>query len=55
MCWGPYVALTLGVGYDAVDTQWHGVPSHPFGVSETLSHRSGPYVETSAGLPVDGT
>ena len=30
------VALTLGVGYDAVDTPW-------------------PYVETSAGLPADGT
>ena len=36
MCWRPCVALTLGVGYVAVDTPWDGVPSHPFGVSGTL-------------------
>ena len=55
MCWRPCVALTLGVGYVAVDTPWHGVPSHPFGVSGTLFTLFGPYVETSAGLPADGT
>ena len=27
----------------------------PFGVSEPCTHRLGPYVETSAGLPADGT
>ena len=30
------------MGYDAVDTPWHGVLDRP-------------YVETLAGLPVDGT
>ena len=32
-----------------------GHAGHPFGVSEPCTHRSGPYVETSAGLPADGT
>ena len=52
--WRPWTALTVGVGCDAVGT-WHGVPSRPFGDREPCTHRSGPYVETSAGLPVDGT
>ena len=26
MCWRPCVALTLGVGYVAVDTPWPGMP-----------------------------
>ena len=26
MCWRPCVALTLGVGYDVVDTPWPGLP-----------------------------
>ena len=43
-----------GVGCDAVGS-WHGVPSRPFGVREPCTHRLGPYVETSAGLPADGT
>ena len=32
-----------------------GYTGRPFGVSEPCTHRSGPYVETSAGLPADGT
>ena len=32
-----------------------GYAGCPFCVSEPYSHRSGPYVETSAGLPADGT
>src|SRR3954466_1145732 len=32
-----------------------GSTGRPFGVSEPCSHRSGPLVETSAGLPADGT
>ena len=32
-----------------------GYAGRPFGVSGPCSHRSGPYVETSAGLPEDGT
>ena len=32
-----------------------GHAERPFGVSEPSTHRSGPYVETSAGLPADGT
>ena len=55
MCWRPCVALTLGVGYDAVDTPWPVMLGAPFGVSEPCTHRPGPYVETSAGLPADGT
>ena len=55
MCWWPCVALTLGVGYDVVDTPWHGVPGARLVSREPCSHRSGPYVETSAGLPADGT
>ena len=49
------LALTLGVGYVAVDTPWHGVPSHPFGVSGTLFTSFGAVCETAAGLPTDGT
>ena len=26
MCWRPCVAVTLGVGYDAVDTPWPDMP-----------------------------
>ena len=55
MCWRPCVALTLGVGYDVVDTPWHGVPGARLVSREPCSRRSGPYVETSAGLLVDGT
>ena len=43
------------VGYDAVDTPWHGVPGARLVSREPCSHRSGTYVETSAGLPADGT
>ena len=32
-----------------------GYTGRPFGVTEPYTHRSGPYVETSAGLPADGT
>ena len=32
-----------------------GYAGRPFGVAEPCTHRSGPYVETSAGLPADGT
>ena len=32
-----------------------GYAGRPFGVSGPCSHRSGPYVETSAELPADGT
>ena len=32
-----------------------GYAGRPFGVSGPCSHRSGPYVETSARLPADGT
>ena len=44
--------LTLGVGYDAADTPWHGVPSRPFGVSGTLQlHTSfGAVGDTQAGF-----
>ena len=55
MCWRPCVALTLGVGYVAVDTPWHGVPSHPFGVTGTLFTSFGAVEDTPAGLPADGT
>ena len=43
-----------GVGCDAVGT-WHGVPGAHLVSREPCTHRSGPYVETSAGLPADGT
>ena len=43
------------MGYDAVDTPWHGVPGARLVSREPCSHRSGPYVETSVGLPADGT
>jgi len=46
--------LTKGVGYDAVG-KWPGVLSHPFGASGTLHTSFEAVVETSAGLPVDGT
>ena len=55
MCWGSCIALTLGVGYDAVDTPWLGMLGARLVSWEPYSHRSGPYVETSAGLPADGT
>ena len=55
MCWRPCVALSLGVGYDAVDTLWHGVPGARLVSQEPCTHRSGPYVETLAELPADGT
>ena len=32
-----------------------GYTGRPFGVTEPCTHRSGPYVETSAELPADGT
>ena len=43
------------MGYVAIDTPWHGVPGARLVSREPCSHRSGPYGETSAGLPVDGT
>ena len=46
--------LTRGVGCDAVGT-CHGVPGACLVSREPCPHRSGPYVETSAGLPADGT
>ena len=49
--WRPCAALTLGVGYDAVDTPWHGVPSCPFGVSGTLHTSFGAVEDTPAGSP----
>ena len=55
MCWRPCVALTLGVGYDAVDTPWPGMPGARLVSREPYTHRLGLYVETSAGLPADGT
>ena len=54
VCWRPCVALTGGVEYDAI-CKWPGVPSRPFGASGTLHTSFGAVVETSAGLPVDGT
>ena len=53
MCWQLYVALTLGVGYDAVDTQWPGVPRVTRMVDLGTLHTSFEAVsETSAGLPL---
>ena len=52
--WRSWAALTLGVGCDAVGT-WHGVPDARLVSQEPCTHRSGPYVETLVGLPVDGT
>ena len=54
MCWRPCVALTLGVGWDAAGT-WHIVLGRPFGASATLHTSFWAVVETSAGLPADGT
>ena len=51
MRWRPCVALTLGVGYDVVDTPWHGVPSRPFGVSGTLHTSFGAVEDTPDGFP----
>ena len=55
MCWRPCVALTLGVGYVAVDTLWHGVPSHPFGVSGTPHTSFGAVEDTRPDFLADGT
>ena len=55
MCWQPCVVLTLGVGYDAVDTPWHGVSSHPFGVSGTLFTSFGAVCGNLGRTPADGT
>ena len=53
MCWRPCVALTLGVGYDAVETLWHGVPSDTRMVLLGTLHTSFEAVsETLAGLPL---
>ena len=53
MCWQLYVALTLGVGYDAVDTLWHGVPSDTRMVLlGTLLASFEAVSETSAELPL---
>ena len=46
--------LTLGVGWDAAGT-WHIVLGRPFGASATLHTSFWAVVETSAGLPADGT
>ena len=43
------------VGYDAVDTPWHGVPSRPFGVSGTLHTSFRPLRTSRPDLLVDGT
>ena len=37
----PFVALTLGVGYDAVDTLWPGVPGTRLVSREPCTHRLG--------------
>jgi hypothetical protein len=51
MCWGPYLALTEGVGFVAVGTR-HGVPSDTrMLLLGTLHSSFGTIVETSAGLP----
>ena len=42
------------VGCDAVG-MWHGVLGRPFGAPGTLHASFGAVVETSVGLPVDGT
>ena len=54
MCWRPCVALTLGVGYDAVDTLWPGMP-RPFGVSGPCTHRLGPLRTPWPDFLADGT
>ena len=41
MCWRPCVALILGVGYDAVDTPWPGVPGARLVSQEPCTHRLG--------------
>ena len=54
MCWRPCIALTLGVGYDVVDTPWHGVPSvdPPVEVGLGTLHTSfGAVSDTPAGTP----
>ena len=55
MCWGPCVALTLGVGYDAVETRGTVYRDARLVPREPCTHHSGPYVETSDGLPADGS
>ena len=53
MCWRPCIALTLGVGYDAVETPRHGVPSDTRMVLlGTLLSSFGAVIETSAGHPL---
>ena len=52
MCWGPYLALTGGVGFVVVGTR-HGVPSDTRMVLLGTLHSSfGAVIETSAGLPL---
>ena len=41
MCWRPCVALTLAVGYDAVDTPWLSVPGACLVSREPRTHRLG--------------
>ena len=55
MCWRPCVALTLGVGYDAVDTPWHGVPSVRLVSREPCTHRLGPLRTPRPDFLADGT
>ena len=51
MCWRPCVALTLGVGYVALDTPWPGVPGARLVSQEPCTHRLGPRPD----LLADGT
>ena len=55
MCWRPCVALTLGVGYDAVDTPWHGVPGARLVSREPCTHRLGPLRTPRTDFLADGT
>ena len=53
MCWRPCIALTLGVGYDVVETPTHGVPSDTRMVLLGTHHSSfGAVMETLAGHPL---
>ena len=55
MCWRPCVALTLGVGYDAVDTPWHDVSGARLVSREPCTHRLGLCVKLQSDLLTDGT
>ena len=55
MCWRPCVALTLWVGYDAVDTPWHGVWAALLVSREPCAHRLGLCAKPRPDLLADGT